>query len=269
MNIVVLMGSPRKKDTYHICKLMEETISEQIQCNFEYLFLRDYNILECKGCDQCFTRGDERCPNKDDVEKIKGKLIAADGIIFAAPVYAHQIPGRLKTLCDRLAYLFHRQILVGKPAITITTTAGDGIKPVKGYLKMTAVGWGCSLVGESAIISPKFFEKDNYGAEKYLEKYRHKKEIELSKLAIKLLSAIQSDARPIPTFYDVFMFHGLRSKIYSSQHDYNYWASHGWINGRYYYETKLGPIKSIFGAMLRWMIDIAYKRKNGKEESQR
>lgn len=269
MNITVLMGSPRKKDTYRICKFIEETISEQVKCNFEYIFLSDYNILDCKGCDQCFTRGDDRCPNKDDVEIIKDKLISADGIIFATPVYAHQIPGRLKTLCDRLAYLFHRPILVGKPAITITATAGSGIKSVKDYMKMIAVGWGCSLIGEVGIISPQFFEKDNYGFNKYQEKYHQNKENELSKLVIKFLMAIQSDKMHVPTFYDLFMFHGLRSKIYSSQHDYNYWASRGWINSNYYYKIELGPIKSIFGAMLRLMIDVAYKPKNIKEEIQR
>lgn len=199
-------GKPEKKDTYRICKQMEEKMTAKAECDFEYIFLRDYNIIECKGCDQCFIRGDEHCPNKDDVEKIKEKLMAADGIIFAAPVYAHHIPGYLKTLCDRLAYLFHRQVLVGKPAITITTTAGDCIKPVENYLKMLAVGWGCSWQGRLSLVSPQYFPNDNYGPEKYSQKYHDAKESELLKLAEKLLGAIETEAMPVPTYYDILMF---------------------------------------------------------------
>ncbi len=261
MQIAVLMGSPRKKDTYRICQMINEIISENTECTFEYIHLSDYDIMECKGCDQCFLRGEERCPNKDDVNLIKEKLLYADGIIFAAPVYAYHIPGQLKILCDRLAYVFHRQILVGKPAIIISTTAGGGLKPVMSFLKMMAVGWGCFCVGEIGIIAPKFYKKNNYGSNAYNEAYFRKNEKAIGKLATRLRTQIQSNKKPIPNFYEIYMFQGLRSKIYSSQYDYDFWAQKGWIDGCYFYETKIGPVKKLFGYFLRMSIDLMFKSK--------
>lgn len=57
MRISVIMGSPRKKDSYRICKLIEGYFTDTSNAEFEYLFLKDYHIMDCKGCDQCFQGG--------------------------------------------------------------------------------------------------------------------------------------------------------------------------------------------------------------------
>ena len=41
MKIAVLMGSPRKKDSYRICQLIERNFSGQSESEFNYLFLKD------------------------------------------------------------------------------------------------------------------------------------------------------------------------------------------------------------------------------------
>jgi len=44
---------------------------------------------------------DYNCTIKDDMEIIHKKILGADGIILAAPVYIGTIPGQVKTFIDR------------------------------------------------------------------------------------------------------------------------------------------------------------------------
>ena len=46
---------------------------------------------------------------------------AADGIIFASPVYVNDVSGIAKTWIDRLAYVCHRPAFAGKCAYLIAT----------------------------------------------------------------------------------------------------------------------------------------------------
>lgn len=60
MRISVIMGSPRKKDSYRICKLIKGYFTDTSNAEFEYLFLKDYHIMDCKGCAQCFQGGGDK-----------------------------------------------------------------------------------------------------------------------------------------------------------------------------------------------------------------
>ena len=261
MKISILMGSPRKKDGYRICKLIEENFSHTSNVVFEYLFLKDYHIEDCKGCDQCFQKGENNCPCKDDLTVIKEKLMHADGIIFVSPVYACQVTGLIKRTIDRLSYLFHRQELVGKPALTVVTTGGGGQKPTGKYLKMTACGWGCHLIGEISIISPLFFHSENTQSPwGYNKKYYESNLEKIQKLSCAFENAILSGKLSTPSFYDIFMFQCLRSKTFVSKADYDFWEEKGWLDRYYYYSVKLSLPKIFFAQAVKWYVDLAAKK---------
>ena len=262
MKIAVLMGSPRKKDSYRICQLIERSFSPQSEVEFDYLFLKDYNIEECRGCGQCFQKGEDRCPCRDDLGKLKEQLLAADGLIFVSPVYACQITGTLKRVLDRLSYLFHRQEFVGIPALTVVTTGGGGQKPAGKYLKMTACGWGCRLAGEISIVSPQFFEarQNPDSAWGYNQKYHDSKLLDITNITKTFELAILSKELPVPSFYDIFMFQCLRSKTFLSKADYEFWKQKGWLESRYFYDSPLNPAKRIFASAMRRYIDSAARR---------
>ena len=252
MKITVLMGSPRKKDGYTVCKKIEESIATNSEITFNYIHLKDYIIEECKGCGLCFRKGEDFCPIKDDINKIIEQLKESDGIIFVAPVYACQIPGSFKKVIDRMAYLFHRPELIGKPALTIVTTDGGGIKPTLDYLRLTAVGFGCNIVGQSSVISSIYFENSTY----YNEKYCQKKNLELQKLAQSFLKTIVKNKPPKPTYYDIYMFNGLKSKTIMSEIDNKFWKEKGWLDSPYYYPTSMGLGKIAFGFILSSFINL-------------
>jgi multimeric flavodoxin WrbA len=265
MKITVLMGSPRKKDSFNACELIKEILQKKNDINFEYIFLKDYTVEDCKGCDTCFKRSEKFCPCKDDLNKIKEKLLNSDGIILATPVYAYQVPAPLKRVFDRLSYLFHRQELVGKPVLTVVTTGGGGQKQVTNYLKMTVCGWGCNLVGSINIISPMFFENIKEDLEWVYDRRYYKKSVEKIERDVKsYVEIIESKNLHNPTFYDIFMFNCLRSKTFTSQADYDFWKKRGWLDSNYFYDIQLNFLKKGFGCILKSLINLVGRRLKNK-----
>ena len=57
------------------------------------------NIAPCMGCDACKKIGS--CVQKDDMAEIIDKLMVADVILLAAPVYFYSVCAQMKTLIDR------------------------------------------------------------------------------------------------------------------------------------------------------------------------
>jgi multimeric flavodoxin WrbA len=43
------------------------------------------NVLPCLACDTCHRKG--HCPQQDEFESIKGKILASDRIVLASPNY--------------------------------------------------------------------------------------------------------------------------------------------------------------------------------------
>lgn len=263
MKIVILMGSPRKKDGYKICEKIKESLMKQTeeQLTFEYIMLKQLQIEECKGCEQCLIKGEQYCPIKDELQDVVNKLIEADGIILVSPVYACQISGTLKKVIDRLSYLFHRPQLVAKPIITVLTTAGGGIKATKDYLKLIADGWACHLSGELQVVSTRYFKgrwENVRSDKKYIAKIDRRIEAITRKFIVDIQKYIQGEM-PKPSHYEVFMFHALKSKTYTSKADYIYWKEKGWLEQKYYYETKLPIGSTLIEKIINQIVKIMMK----------
>jgi len=78
----------------------------------EFVRLMDYEIKNCRGCCACYNRLSEDggiyfCVNKDDTHIVLRKMLEADGIIAATPVYWGGMTGRLKTFIDRTLGFCH------------------------------------------------------------------------------------------------------------------------------------------------------------------
>lgn len=99
MKVVGVVGSPKKNG--NTAFMMGEVLStlEGSQIETEILFLSDYHIEECDGCDLCIR--ERRCPKEDDMPTIEAHLIEADCILFGAPSYFGQVPAVMKTFIDR------------------------------------------------------------------------------------------------------------------------------------------------------------------------
>ena len=70
----------------------------------EKISLIGKEIQFCKGCFACQKLG--RCVIKDDVNDIMAKVLEADVVCWATPIYYYEMSGQMKTLIDRLNALY-------------------------------------------------------------------------------------------------------------------------------------------------------------------
>ena len=70
----------------------------------EKISLVGKDIQFCKGCFACQKLG--RCIIKDDVNDILAKVLEADVVCWATPIYYYEMSGQMKTLIDRMNALY-------------------------------------------------------------------------------------------------------------------------------------------------------------------
>ena len=99
MHLLVLAGSPRKGGNSDL--LCDALIcgAEEVGNTAEKVYLRDLHIVPCRACYGC--RGTGACVQRDDMTQLLEKMIAADVIVLATPVYFYAMDGQMKTMIDR------------------------------------------------------------------------------------------------------------------------------------------------------------------------
>ena len=99
MKILSINGSRRKKgNTEHLIQSILSPIS-QGGTQTESIFLGDYNIGACTGCEGCSSSWE--CIIKDDFAQIVKKIDEADGVILASPTYWYSVTSDMKRFIDR------------------------------------------------------------------------------------------------------------------------------------------------------------------------
>ena len=97
--VLILSGSPRKNGNSDI--LCDEFMKGAIESGNEVEKIRvaEKKIGFCLGCYACEDTG--VCAIKDDMAEVLQKMINADVIVLASPVYFYSINAQLKALIDR------------------------------------------------------------------------------------------------------------------------------------------------------------------------
>lgn len=124
-NILVLSSSPRKKSNSD--RLCEEFMrgAQEAGHQAEKIALRGKTIEYCIACEAC-QRNNGVCVHKDDMAAILERMIAADVIVLATPVYFYSMCAQMKTLIDRV-YARYTEI-VDKECYLILTAADSDVK---------------------------------------------------------------------------------------------------------------------------------------------
>ena len=72
----------------------------------EKISLVGKNIQFCKGCLGCQKLG--HCVINDDVNDIMAKVLKADVVCWATPIYYYEMSGQMKTLIDRMNAMYEQ-----------------------------------------------------------------------------------------------------------------------------------------------------------------
>lgn len=154
--------SNSKKIVDLLMKNISQYLDEEIESDIYYP--ADININNCLGCCACFTTGKCALDSKDNFNVIKDKMLNADFLIMASPVYAHGVSGDMKTFIDRISYWFHLFRLSGKKSAVISVSSTNGNDYVSSYLKKVMELAGTEVVQSLAVTvdGPKMLESDDF-----------------------------------------------------------------------------------------------------------
>ena len=132
MKIVLLQGSARKKgNTAKVLGWVEEELST-LGHEVESIYLSSKNLKGCLGCGKCKEKPDEvGCVQKDDIPDILEKMISAQAVVFASPLYFWGLTAQLKAVIDRTYSLYtnyhqpgHASLVEGQRQALLVTGAG-------------------------------------------------------------------------------------------------------------------------------------------------
>ena len=126
MQILVLTGSPHKHGTS--ARLTAEFIAGAKAAGhtverFDAAFA---DVKPCKGCYYC-RKHKGKCVYQDDMSPLlseQGKIMAADIIVFATPLYYFGMSAQLKTVLDRF-YSLGRSLRQRSQKAILLATSGD------------------------------------------------------------------------------------------------------------------------------------------------
>jgi multimeric flavodoxin WrbA len=98
-NILILNSSPREKGNSAILANQVASGAKEVGAKVESISLHGLDIRPCDACDQC--RDTNMCVLQDDMNSIYPKLVAADAIVLASPIYWFTYSAQLKLCIDR------------------------------------------------------------------------------------------------------------------------------------------------------------------------
>ena len=103
----------------------------------EKISLVGKNIQFCKGCLGSQKLG--RCVINDDVNDIMAKVLQADVICWATPIYYYEMSGQMKTLIDRMNAMYEQDYHFRDIYLLTTAAENETETPKRAEIGLT--GW--------------------------------------------------------------------------------------------------------------------------------
>ncbi|MDE5584026.1 MAG: flavodoxin family protein [Ruminococcus sp.] len=102
--ILIISTSPRRNgNSAKLAEAFSDGAAESGN-EVEFISLHDKTIDFCRGCLAC--QKTQRCLIHDDADIIREKMLNADVIVFATPIYYYEMSGQMKTMLDRANPLY-------------------------------------------------------------------------------------------------------------------------------------------------------------------
>ncbi len=136
MKVTTILGSPKKNgNTAAVLGRFEALIAEQHEV--DRINVTDYQVGGCLACQSCQrVLGEPGCAQKDDAAALLERVMAADAVVYATPLYDWGVTAQIKALLDRHYAMVKwaadgsvaSALLKGKRVALLVTCAG----PVEG-----------------------------------------------------------------------------------------------------------------------------------------
>ena len=147
VKIVAINGSERDGNTADVLRYAA-SVAEQRGAELEAVDLRNLRMSRCGPCGNCNDRL-VRCEQQDDIPTVIDKMVAADGVIFAAPVHGFGAASLMQVFIERagVGYLRFDRPLSNKVAGVISVARRYSAGEVWAQLTVNALLNRMILVG--------------------------------------------------------------------------------------------------------------------------
>jgi len=148
--IIIVSASPRKSGNSDL--LCDEFMrgAREAGHDVEKIRLAEKNINYCTGCCHCIGN-QGACVQQDDMNDMLQKILAADAIVLATPVYFRSMNGQMKTFLDRICPIY--TMIRNKDMYYVIAAAGGSL-PVESTVEGFRVFTGClSNIKEKGVVS--------------------------------------------------------------------------------------------------------------------
>ncbi len=147
MKILAINGSPRRGGNTDL--LLGEFVrgGRESGAEVEVIFLRELKISPCLEIYACKENGE--CPIPDDMRGIYPKLVEADVVAVASPIFFYGVTAQTKAFIDRCQALWARKYILKKPI-----AAG---KPRRRGVFLAIGGSKGSKIFEGVLLTMKYF----------------------------------------------------------------------------------------------------------------
>ncbi len=141
MKIAILNGSPKVGNTAAMVNAFADGAKEAGH-EVEILHVGKMKIGGCLACEYCHTKGEGKCVQKDDMEKVMPAYKEADMVVFASPIYYFDVTAQLSAAIQRV-YAIGKPAKASKAALLLSSASPnpyDGaIATYKGILAFTGI----------------------------------------------------------------------------------------------------------------------------------
>ena len=152
MKITILNGSPRKENTAAMVDAFAEG-AKAAGHEVEILHVGRMKIAGCLACEYCHTKGEGKCVQRDDMDKVIPAYQDADMVVYASPIYYFGMSAQLSAAVQRV-YCIGKPPKAKKAALLISSasqgSANGAIttsKDMTAYMGMEDAGV-CCLAGD-------------------------------------------------------------------------------------------------------------------------
>lgn len=116
IKVLAFAGSPRRGgNSETLLDWVLASMGEVEGVVIEKIPLTEANVNPCRGCNACETLN--RCVQRDGMDILHDKIIEADCIILAAPIFCMGICAQAKALIDRFQVFRSRKYVLKLPVV--------------------------------------------------------------------------------------------------------------------------------------------------------
>jgi len=150
MKILVLNGSPHPKGN---TKALIDAFTKGAQSAGHSVVecpVGTMSIKGCIGCEYCHTKGEGKCIQKDDMEKVYPELASADMIVLASPVHYFGLSGQMESAIARFYAPF--KPAAAKYAMILSSGSPGVFAGIEGQYKAMMAFFGSEDLGIKEVV---------------------------------------------------------------------------------------------------------------------